>query len=101
MLYEVITDAVDAAKLAAEKQAQRDKDFALASASIGALSALNKAATDTALLNAAGDEVKKEKIRKASFEREKKLNIAMAAINGAQAVLAGFAQGGLPMAIVV
>jgi hypothetical protein len=65
-------------KAAAEKQAQRDKDFALASASIGALSALNKAATDTALLNAAGDEEKKEKIRKASFEREKKLNIAMA-----------------------
>ena len=87
-------------KAAAEKQAQRDKDFALASAAIGALSALNKAATDTALLNAAGDEEKKEKIRKASFEREKKLNIAMALINGAQAVLAGFAQGGLPMAIV-
>jgi len=87
-------------KAAAEKQAQRDKDFALASASIGALSALNKAATDTALLNAAGDEEKKEKIRKASFEREKKLNIAMALINGSQAVLAGFAQGGLPMAIV-
>ena len=72
----------------------------MASASIGALSALNKAATDTALLNAAGDEEKKEKIRKASFEREKKLNIAMALINGSQAVLAGFAQGGLPMAIV-
>ena len=87
-------------KAAAEKQAQRDKDFALASASIGALSALNKAATDTALLNAAGDEEKKEKIRKASFEREKKLNIAMALINGSQAVLAGFAQGGLLMAIV-
>jgi len=87
-------------KETAAKQAQRDKDFALASASIGALSALNKAATDTALLNAAGDEEKKEKIRKASFEREKKLNIAMALINGAQAVLAGFASGGLPMAIV-
>ena len=101
-----IKDAADEAsdakdiKDAADKQAQRDKDFALASASIGALSALNKAATDTALLNAAGDEKKKEKIRKASFEREKKLNIAMALINGAQAVLAGFAQGGLPMAII-
>ena len=94
-----ITDAA-AKDAAAEKQAQRDKDFALASAAIGALSALNKAATDTALLNAAGDEEKKEKIRKASFEREKKLNVAMALINGAQAVLAGFAQGGLPMAIV-
>jgi hypothetical protein len=87
-------------KAAEEKAARRDKDFADATAVIGALSALNSAATDTALLNAAGDEEKKEKIRKASFEREKKLNIAMAAINGAQAVLAGFAQGGLPMAIV-
>ena len=90
----------DIKDIADAKQAQREKDFALATASIGALSALNKAATDTALLNAAGDEEKKEKIRKASFEREKKLNIAMAAINGAQAVLAGFAQGGLPMAII-
>lgn len=87
-------------KVKQAKIEQREKDFALATASIGALSALNKAATDTALLNAAGDEEKKEKIRKASFEREKKLNIAMAAINGAQAVLAGFAQGGLPMAII-
>ena len=101
-----IKDAADEAekaaaeKAAADKKARRDKDFADATAAIGALSALNKAATDTALLNAAGDEVKKEKIRKASFEREKKLNIAMALINGAQAVLAGFAQGGLPMAIV-
>ena len=86
--------------LAAEKQAQRDKEFANARATIGALSALNKAATDTALLNAAGNEEKKEKIRKASFEREKKLNIAMALINGAQAVLVGFVNGGLPMAIV-
>ena len=95
-------DAEEAAdqKKIDKKKAQRDKDFALATAAVGALSALNKAATDTALLNAAGDEEKKEKIRKASFEREKKLNIAMAAINGAQAVLAGFAQGGLPMAIV-
>ena len=83
-----------------KKKAQRDKDFALASAAIGALSALNSAALKTDLLNAAGDEVKKEKLRKASFEREKKLNIAMALINGAQAVLAGFATGGLPMAIV-
>jgi hypothetical protein len=87
-------------KAAAEKQAQRDKDFALATALVSSLSALNDAALATDLLNAAGDEEKKEKIRKASFERQKKLNIAMAAINGAQAVLAGFAQGGLPMAII-
>ena len=86
-----------------ERQARllaNQKGLESATQVIGALSALNKAATDTALLNAAGDEEKKEKIRKASFEREKKLNVAMALINGAQAVLAGFAQGGLPMAIV-
>jgi len=82
-----------------DKRAQRDKDFALATAAIGALSALNDAALATDLLNAAGNDEKQEKIRRASFERQKKLNIAMAAINGAQAVIAGFAQGGLPMAV--
>jgi hypothetical protein len=94
-----------------DKRAQRDKDFALATAAVGALSALNDAAlaTDlsalndaalaTDLLNAAGNDEKQEEIRRASFERQKKLNIAMAAINGAQAVIAGFAQGGLPMAV--
>ena len=82
-----------------EKRAQREKDFALATAAIGALSALNDAALATDLLNAAGNDEKQEEIRRASFERQKKLNIAMAAINGAQAVIAGFAQGGLPMAV--
>ena len=82
-----------------DKRAQRDKDFALAAAAVGALSALNDAALATDLLNAAGNDKKQEQIRRASFERQKKLNIAMAAINGAQAVIAGFAQGGLPMAI--
>jgi hypothetical protein len=82
-----------------DKRAQRDKDFALATAAVGALSALNDAALATDLLNAAGNDEKQEEIRRASFERQKKLNIAMAAINGAQAVIAGFAQGGLPMAV--
>jgi hypothetical protein len=86
-------------KEAAAKKAQRDKDFALATAAVGALSALNDAALATDLLNAAGNDEKQEEIRRASFERQKKLNIAMAAINGAQAVIAGFAQGGLPMAV--
>jgi hypothetical protein len=94
-----IEDEARKTKATKDKE-QRDKDFALATAAIGALSALNDAALATDLLNAAGDEEKKEKIRKASFERQKKLNIAMALINGAQAVLAGFAQGGLPMAII-
>lgn len=101
-------ERVAAAKAIKDKAKKEEEDedadalarkFALATAAVGALSALNSAALATDLLNAAGDEVKKEKIRKASFEREKKLNIAMALINGAQAVIAGFAQGGLPMAI--
>ncbi|MHC4711555.1 MAG: hypothetical protein ACYTA3_14410 [Planctomycetota bacterium] len=82
-----------------DKREQREKDFALATALVNSLTALNDAALATDLLNAAGNDEKQEKIRKASFERQKKLNIAMAAINGAQAVIAGFAQGGLPMAI--
>jgi len=92
----------DLARIQTEADADadaREKKFALATALVNSLSALNDAALVTDLLNAAGNEEKQEKIRKASFERQKKLNIAMALINGAQAVLAGWAQGGLPMAI--
>jgi len=83
----------------AEKQARREKDFALATALVNTLSTLNSVALENDLKNAGSNEALKEKLRKASFEREKKLNIAMALINGAQSVLSGFAQGGLPMAI--
>ena len=59
---------------------------------IGAISSLNSAALETDLKNAGNNEKKKEELRKASFEREKKLNIAMALVNGAQAQMSILAQ---------
>ena len=59
---------------------------------IGAISSLNSAALATDLKNAGNNEKKKEQLRRASFEREKKLNIAMALVNGAQAQMSILAQ---------
>lgn len=59
---------------------------------VGSIAALNSAALDNDLKKAGNNEAKKEQLRKASFEREKKLNIAMALINGAQALTSIFAQ---------
>ena len=63
-----------------------------ASQIIGAIGSLNSAALATDLKNAGNNEALKEKLRKASFEREKKLNIAMALVNGAQAQMSILAQ---------
>ena len=63
-----------------------------ASQIIGAIGSLNSAALATDLKNAGDNEKKKEQLRKASFEREKKLNIAMALVNGAQAQMSILAQ---------
>jgi len=59
---------------------------------IGAIGSINSAALATDLKNAGNNEALKEKLRKASFEREKKLNIAMALVNGAQAQMSILAQ---------
>ena len=59
---------------------------------IGAIGNLNSIALANDLKNAGNNEALKEKLRKASFEREKKLNIAMALINGAQAQMSILAQ---------
>ena len=59
---------------------------------IGAIGSLNSAALANDLKNAGDNEKLKEKLRKASFEREKKLNIAMALVNGAQAQMSILAQ---------
>jgi hypothetical protein len=59
---------------------------------VGSISALNSAALATQLKQAGGNEKKKEQLRKASFEREKKLQIAMALINGATAITSILAQ---------
>lgn len=76
-----------------EKQEARKQSLDNAATAIQGLATINDAITE-AQLNAAGDdEKKKEAIRKKAFEREKKLNIAMALINGAQSIAAAIATG--------
>jgi hypothetical protein len=78
-----------------ERQARllaNQKGLESATQVIGAIGSLNSAALANDLKNAGDNEALKEKLRKASFEREKKLNIAMALINGAQAQMSILAQ---------
>ena len=82
----------DIKDIADAKQAQREKDFESAKQVIGAIGSLNSAALANDLKNAGNNEALKETLRKASFEREKKLNIAMALVNGAQAQMSILAQ---------
>ena len=71
-----------------KKQEARKQGLDNAAQAIQGLADINTAITE-AQLNMAGDEEKKkEQIRKKSFEREKKLNIAKALINGAQSIAA-------------
>ena len=82
-------------RIEAERQARlaaTQERLESASQIIGAIGSLNSAALATDLKNAGDNEKKKEQLRKASFEREKKLNIAMALVNGAQAQMSILAQ---------
>jgi hypothetical protein len=82
-------------KIEEERQARlaaNQERLESASQVIGAIGSLNSAALATDLKNAGNNEKKKEQLRKASFEREKKLNIAMALVNGAQAQMSILAQ---------
>jgi len=84
-------------RIAEEKAAQEAKNqaindgFAQAAQTVNLLSDLNSAALELDLAKAGDNEEKKEKLRRASFEREKKLNIARALISGAQAVMQALA----------
>jgi hypothetical protein len=94
----------EADKLAKEKELQDIQDIADAKQKAGeeglvaatqvidSLSSLNNMALQNDLKNAGDNEKLKEQLRKASFEREKKLNIAMALVNGAQAQMSILAQ---------
>jgi len=75
-----------------DDEERRQKNYEAGKQLLSSLSALNSAALDNDLKKAGNNEAKKEKLRKASFEREKKLNVAMALINGAQALTSIFAQ---------
>ena len=83
------------ARIEAERQARltaTQERLESASQVIGAIGNLNSMALQNDLKNAGDNEKKKEQLRKASFEREKKLNIAMALVNGAQAQMSILAQ---------
>ena len=85
----------DLERIETERQARlaaNQEKLESASQIIGAVASLNNAALATDLKNAGDNEKVKEKLRKASFEREKKLNIAMALVNGAQAQMSILAQ---------
>jgi hypothetical protein len=60
---------------------------------VSSLSNLNEAVTNNQLKKAKGNAAEEEKIRKASFERNKKLQIAAAVIQGIQGVMAAFTAG--------
>ena len=82
-------------KIEEERQARlaaNQERLESASQVIGAIGSLNSMALANDLKNAGNNEKLKEKLRKASFEREKKLNIAMALVNGAQAQMSILAQ---------
>lgn len=71
--------------------------------SLNMLASINDAFLDEGLARAGDNEAKKEQIRKASFERQKKINVALAIIDGAKAVSSIIAQypkfdGGIAMA---
>ena len=76
-----------------KKQEARKQSLDNAAQAIQGLADINTAITEAQLNMAGDDEKKKEQIRKKSFEREKKLNIAKALINGAQSIAAALATG--------
>ena len=88
-------EAEDAAR--EEKRKKLEEDIQNASNLIGSLTELNNAALEAQLEGAGDNEAKKEEIRKKSFARDKALQLAMATVNGIQAVLSTFAgtPGGL------
>ena len=82
----------DIQDIADAKQKAREEGLVAATQVIDSLSSLNEMALQNDLKNAGDNEKLKEQLRKASFEREKKLNIAMALVNGAQAQMSILAQ---------
>ena len=82
----------DIQEIADAKQKAREEGLVAATQVIDSLSSLNNMALQNDLKNAGDNEKLKEQLRKASFEREKKLNIAMALVNGAQAQMSILAQ---------
>jgi len=60
---------------------------------LNSLQSLSDAVTDNQLAKAEGNEAEQEKIRKKAFERNKKLQLTMAVVQGVQGVMAAFTAG--------
>ena len=88
-IYDRVRDEqLEKDKAAAEqKKAITSAGLDSAMASLESLQSLNELVTQSELKNAEGNEAKQEEIRKKSFERNKKLQIAMAVISGVQGVI--------------
>ena len=82
-------------KIEEEKEARlaaAQANLAAAGTLVTSLSSLSDAKFASDMAKAGANEIQQEKARKKQFEREKKLQLAMAAINGAQALVSIFAQ---------
>ena len=86
----------------AARQAARDATIELASSTVSQILSLEQAALQASLANTALSEEEREKIAKESFEKQKKLQIALALIDSAKTVTSILAQypkfdGGIAM----
>jgi hypothetical protein len=80
-------ELADDKKAAADKKQIRDDNFQHVQNGLQSLSDLNSLVTDIQLANAKGNAQKEEAIQRKSFERNKKIQIAMATINTIQGVI--------------
>lgn len=81
-------EEVESAKETQERiNAIRDEGLNFASNALNSLSNLNNILADIAINKAEGDEDKQQAIRKKSFERNKKIQIGLATIQGIQGVI--------------
>tara|TARA_R110000823_G_scaffold107788_2_gene226764 strand:+ start:4579 stop:6870 length:2292 start_codon:yes stop_codon:yes gene_type:complete len=90
-------DLADAKILADKKKAIQDSVVANVENGLNAMSSLNNLVTDMQLKKANGNADAEEKIRKASFKRQKALQLGMAVIDGFKAITSSLAQS--PIAI--
>ena len=80
-----------------KKKAIRDASLDQAKNGLNSLSSLNSLVTDLQLKKAKGNSVQEEKIRKASFKRNKAMQLGLAVIDGFKAITSSLAQS--PIAI--
>ena len=90
-------ELADEKTLQDKKTALRNANLDQAKSGLNALSSLNSLVTDLQLKKAKGNSAKEEKIRKASFKRNKALQLSLAVIDGFKAITTSLSQS--PIAI--